>query len=166
MKTDKKEIKVLKDCYNKIEEYNQKFLDIKSANKFISYQKLFSTLLIKASHGSKNRDLEKISNSLYLALEKRFDVIFDDFIIKYELSEHLNNYFISPTTSNTISTNFESIDLSANNKIQDPTLIKLLNSEIKSLLKDGFIVEIMKGIAIWQRQKIEIYFSKENILRW
>ncbi|AZZ65768.1 DUF2714 domain-containing protein [Metamycoplasma phocicerebrale] len=166
MKKNNNERKNLIESLKEIEKMNNIYETLQDNNKFISFYKLISTVNLKSFNGLQNSYTDELIKKIEDALINRFDVIYDNFIIKYKLSKKLNDYFLVPTLENAITTNFESIDLRSKNATLNKKTLEILNLEIKNLLSNGFVVEIMSGIAIRLRQKLEIYFSKKNVIRW
>ncbi|PYF43606.1 MSC_0623 family F1-like ATPase-associated protein [Metamycoplasma alkalescens] len=165
-KIEKQKQSQLLETNKKIELLNQEFENFKNQNNFISFDKLISTVLLK-SNLDKNKNEEKILfDWIKKASEQKYDLVFDAFVISFNLEPNLNNLYLAPTLSKNQSSNFETIDFSSDSNLFNSNFIMNLNIEIKFLLANGFYVEVIKGIIMKKNNDFELFYSQEHILGW
>lgn len=165
-KIEKQKQNLLLEANKKIELLNQEFENLKNQNNFISFDKLISTILLK-SNFDKNKNEEKILFGwIKKACEQKYDLVFDAFVISFNLDANLNNLYMVPTLLKNQSSNFEAIDFSSDSNLFNSNFIMNLNIEIKFLLANGFYVEVIKGIIMKKNNDFELFYSQEHTLGW
>ncbi|WP_427902933.1 MSC_0623 family F1-like ATPase-associated protein [Metamycoplasma alkalescens] len=165
-KIEKQKQNLLLEANKKIELLNQEFENLKNQNNFISFDKLISTILLK-SNLDKNKNEEKILFGwIKKACEQKYDLVFDAFVISFNLDANLNNLYMVPTLLKNQSSNFEAIDFSSDSNLFNSNFIMNLNIEIKFLLANGFYVEVIKGIIMKKNNDFELFYSQEHTLGW
>lgn len=169
MKINKKELNLFKETTKKIDLLNASFDEIKKQDKFISFDKLISTVLLKSTTSFKNKEINKLLDLLKTAFLNKQEIIFDKFIISFKLDKELNNFYLVPYITDKPATNFEAINLKTNSSLIKENITLYLNDEINNLLANNFYIEIFENIIVKsdnQNNLLNIFYNEKNILGW
>ncbi|MGX9339982.1 MULTISPECIES: MSC_0623 family F1-like ATPase-associated protein [unclassified Mycoplasma] len=169
MKLSRKEQNILKAVQNDLEVFNYDFMQLKKQPNFISFDKLMSTIQLKAQTKSKDIDVKKLFNYLKQAQNKKYEIILDEFVLSYKLDERLNNYYLVPFIKQFPSTNIESINLRTETNLFKSKIALYFNEEIKQLLNKNFFVEIIENIIVKtdnESNLLNIFYNEKSIIGW
>ncbi|PZW01477.1 MSC_0623 family F1-like ATPase-associated protein [Metamycoplasma auris] len=165
-KKNKLEKKLLMEANKEIKTLSLVWNEIQNQTNFISFQKLFFTVLLKSNLKTNDKDVLFFLNKIKEAIAKKYDLVFDRFVISFNLVNKFNNLYICPYIANSEATNFESLNLTSNSTLFNSNLIMNLNREINYLLDNDFYVEVIEDLVIKKNEDIELFYDKKSILGW
>ncbi|QJB71548.1 DUF2714 domain-containing protein [Mycoplasma sp. 1654_15] len=134
---------------------------------FVSYDQLYSYVLLKANQGFNSELYKKYEQSYQNALKNKHNLEFADFVISFNLDPKYSQTLLIPiitskTTSNNIAVNFAS-----SKDLAEQTFFTNLNQEIVKLLNTQKILEIFPGLLIFKstetNSSLKTLFSKDFI---
>lgn len=134
---------------------------------FVSYDQLYSYVLLKANQGFNSELYKKYEQSYQNALKNKHNLEFADFVISFNLDPKYSQTLLIPiitskTTSNNIAVNFAS-----SKDLAEQTFFTNLNQEIVKLLNTQKTLEIFPGLLIFKstetNSSLKTLFSKDFI---
>ncbi|MBN4084455.1 MSC_0623 family F1-like ATPase-associated protein [Mycoplasma sp. CSL10166] len=137
------------------------------SDKYLSNSKIMATILLKNSLGFNSKEYKEFVANLDLAIKNRNDIIFRKFIINFNVNLKFSANVLVPNIVDKESSNDYSLNLT---KSAQPNLQKLydsLNSEIETLLNNGFVLEILPNTAFFidsASQKLKVFFDKKFVV--
>ncbi|MGZ9413706.1 MSC_0623 family F1-like ATPase-associated protein [Mycoplasma sp. 480] len=142
----------------------QKYKEIEASEKFISYSRLMSSVLLSTGLSFES-DVIKEYKSIYTkALVKKYDLVYLDFIISFGLNKKFSPKFLVPILVKEISSNTEHFDLRYDENLVKENFLTKLNNEINSLMERNFYVEVLPGIIIYfssYSKEMKLVFKKD-----
>ncbi len=160
MKKNKNENSELFNVYAEYEE-------IITKENFINFTQLITSILFKNNLGFQSQTYLDFLKYLNEGLDKRYDIVYDNFIINFNVNPKFDIEKLVPMLSNFESSNNDAINLK--NSITDESLNKFLNDlniEISRVLNSHCFVEIIPNVIIYLSEntgQLKLLFNKEII---
>ncbi|QKT05373.1 DUF2714 domain-containing protein [Mycoplasma sp. OR1901] len=162
-KNKKKQTQEEKQLFDLYSNYKEKV----NSPKYLSNKKIMATVLLKNNLGFNSKEYKEFSNNLDLAIKNKHDIIFKDFVINFNLNLKFSSNVLVPNIVNKESSNDYSLNLTKSSNPVVQRLYDLLNSEIDSLLKNGFVLEILPNTAFFldaNSQQLKVFFDKKIVV--
>lgn len=140
------------------------FESAKSNSNFISYDKFMSSILLKNNIGFSSTIYEKFDGDFKKALENKYNILFENFIITFNVNLKYSSDILVPMITNLEPSNNETINFKDLNFSSAYTnFIKVLNSDIRKILSLDKYLEIYPNIIIFvspNTHALKILFNK------
>ena len=123
------------------------FESAKSNSNFVSYDKFMSSILLKNNIGFSSAIYEKFDSDFKKALENKYNILFENFIITFNVNLKYSSDILVPMITNLEPSNNETINFKDLNFSSAYTnFIKVLNSDIRKILSLDKYLEIYPNI--------------------
>ncbi|WGI37002.1 MSC_0623 family F1-like ATPase-associated protein [Mesomycoplasma lagogenitalium] len=139
----------------------KRYEDVRNSNLFIKYDKFMATVLLKSSLGFKSQEILEYAKEFEQALKKKEEIIFQNFVISYNVDPKYGHKFLVPITTDKISSNNQSVNFN-----KKTVFYEKLNFQIQELLNKNCYIELFPGLIIYNFQDFKLpklLFSKSNI---
>ncbi|UWD33872.1 MSC_0623 family F1-like ATPase-associated protein [Mesomycoplasma molare] len=161
-KKETKENPLLFPFYDIYKNFNE---TIKKEN-FISYERLMSSVLIKVGLGFESKEYKEYKKKIQSSISKKEDIKFEFTIISFNVDRKFGDKFLVPIVNDKISSNVDSIDLTKSKEENENNMLKILNEDVLSLIKEGKYIEIFEGLILFhskQANSLKLFFKEEFI---
>ena len=138
---------------------------ITNQERFISFDKLIASVLLKDMLGFDSEAYIQFNDMLMMAVNKKYDLVYKDFVITYNLNPKFGLNNLVPMLNTYESSNNEAINLkSSSNRMMNKFLTNL-NAEINNLLLTKYYVEVIPETILYtsdNTNELMLLFS-ENV---
>lgn len=125
------------------------FLKLKQDSALVSYDQLIASVLFKNNLGFNSKVYEVFYNSHTKAIENKHELVFDSFVITFNINPKFSLNKLVPMLAKTQSSNSHGINLkNANDQIMNQFLVDY-NQNINQLIAKNHIVEVLPNIIIF-----------------
>lgn len=147
----------------------EEYKKLSEDSKTISFEKIVATVLFKIKSGFDSPQYKYLIDNINLAKQKKYDIIFRDFVISFGIQSKYGNESLVPIIKLEESNHAEAIDLSNSNDSEEISLfLNTLNDLIGDLLKQSKNIEIMPELMMYisnETNVYKLYFSKSWIAK-
>ncbi|MCS4536540.1 DUF2714 domain-containing protein [Mycoplasma sp. CSL7475-4] len=166
-KISKKELHNLKlqtelTLFNLYDAYEQK----RQSKNFISFQQLHASILLSIGEGFESKVFKTIEERVQLALSKKYDIIFNKFIISFGRIIKFSQHILLPILTKEESSSNDVVVLSHDPELSVSRYLVKLNQEIDKLIDKGGFVEVIPNTILYrskQSNNLKLSFSKEML---
>ncbi|WP_027334140.1 MSC_0623 family F1-like ATPase-associated protein [Mycoplasma elephantis] len=117
---------------------------------FISYDKLLATSLFKSKVNFESDIYEKFKKNIDLAIYKKWNLVFKDFVISFNIDPKYGNNTLVPVLIKNEQTNSEAINFIPEKENDGyNSFLEILNNELSFLLNNMYIVELIPGLIVF-----------------
>lgn len=136
----------------------------KNENNILSFDTLISRPLLHNNVGFSSNEYINIKNMINEAVNKKYDLIFDEFTITFNLNLKYSTSVMIPMVTNhsgEMSDNFAA-NLTSSDDYLTHKILRDFNNEITNFLGKGYYLEIIPNtILFYHNQELKLFFSKE-----
>ncbi|SYV97580.1 MSC_0623 family F1-like ATPase-associated protein [Mycoplasmopsis edwardii] len=132
-------------------------------DKLISFETLMSKPLLVNNLGFSSNEFNIIKNRISEAIDNKYNLIFDEFTITFNLNLKYSQSVMIPMIANelSLSDNY-SINFSSSDDYEVHKLLRGLNDEIGNFLHKGYFLEIIPNtILFYESDSLKLFFSKD-----
>ncbi|AXE60534.1 hypothetical protein DA803_00255 [[Mycoplasma] phocae] len=148
------------EIFNFYAEYEK----LTQSEKFISFDKFYATILLKINENFESELFEKFKRDFQLALTNKYELIFEKFVIGFNIDLKFSVSALIPIltdkeSSATLAINFAKAD---NPTYQE--FLNLLNEKLFALIEKGFYVELFPNLVMFladNTKTLKLFFSKK-----
>ncbi|WP_051521859.1 MSC_0623 family F1-like ATPase-associated protein [Mycoplasma leonicaptivi] len=134
----------------------------KNSNRFISFQKLLTSPLLKSNLTFNSEEIFEFVNGIKKAMDKKYQILFKDFIVSFNLNPMYSLTSLVPIIASEESSNNFSLSVISSENPNLNKFLDLLNFEINELLAQGFYVEVLPNTLLMIKNgKYKIFFDKQ-----
>ncbi|MBN4089647.1 DUF2714 domain-containing protein [Mycoplasma enhydrae] len=159
----KKNKKISQELFDVYAEYKE----AKTKENLTTYNQLVTSALFKNNLGFQSELYLRFLDLLNEAMNKKYDIVFEKFVVTFNLNLKFSQTVMVPMISNVESSNTEAVNFKDSTKSDTYNQFLLdLNEEIAKALNAGHYVEIIPEILIYispNTNEIKLLFS-ENIV--
>ncbi|MCU4117254.1 DUF2714 domain-containing protein [Mycoplasma zalophi] len=144
------------------------YKEIIKNEEFISFEQLSAEILIKMGLGFESNIYKEFVEKYKIALENKWDMLFKNFIISFNINLKFSSDVLSPLLINEEQSAHRTINFMS---AEDNTLnnfLTLFNDELTKLIEKNFIVEIFPELAIFKSKEtsnLKLLFSEKVVER-
>ncbi|MBU4690940.1 DUF2714 domain-containing protein [Mycoplasma zalophi] len=144
------------------------YKEIIKSQEFISFEQLSAEILIKMGLGFESNTYKEFVQKYKTALENKWDMLFKNFIISFNINLKFSSDVLSPLLINEEQSAHRTINFMS---AEDDTLnnfLTLFNDELTKLIEKNFIVEIFPELAIFKSKEtsnLKLLFSEKVVER-
>ncbi|MBZ4195668.1 DUF2714 domain-containing protein [Mycoplasma tauri] len=134
---------------------------------FVSYEKVVASSLLESSLGFKSPEYLEFDRMYNEGISKKFDLIFDFFIVHFDVDLKINMQALVPTIKFEESSNVDGINFKSNQPGKLGDFLTKINSRIETLLEKGMYVEIFPNIVVFKSKNtnsLKIVFDSSQVL--
>ncbi|MBN0970627.1 DUF2714 domain-containing protein [Mycoplasma phocoeninasale] len=134
------------------------------SEKFISFDKFYATILLRVNENFESKLFEKFKNDFQLALLNKYELVFQKFVISFNISLKFSTEALIPIITDKESSATWAVNFTV---AEDPVyqeFLNLLNEQLFSLIKQGFYVELFPNLVIFlanNTESLKLFFSKK-----
>ncbi|AZZ65716.1 DUF2714 domain-containing protein [Metamycoplasma phocicerebrale] len=144
------------------------YKDSQKKENLTTYNQLVASALFKNNLGFKSELYLKFLDLLNEALKKRHDMVFEDFVVTFNINPKFSQNILVPMISNVESSNTEAINLKDSSKSEIYNqFLQDFNEEISKALNAGNYVEIIPNFLLYispNTNQLKLLFSEEIVI--
>lgn len=139
------------------------YQQLRNNEKFISFNKLISSVLLSANLGYKSNEYNNFISNFEQAKANRWFIKFQKFVIGFEQNDRFGSLVLIPLLVSEDDSSVQTYSLLPAN---DNIFLTTLNQTINNLLQEGYKIEIASGLILFNLQEtnqLKLFFDKEWI---
>ncbi|QBF34603.1 DUF2714 domain-containing protein [Mycoplasmopsis phocirhinis] len=143
-------------------EYEQK----RESKNFVSFTQLHASVLLSFGDGFEAQSFKTIQQRVNLAQNKKYDIVFNKFVISFERITKYSSNILSPVIAQGESSTNDAVILSHDSELTLSRYLVKLNQEIDKLIDEGNFVEVIPYAILYrstQSKKLKLSFGKEML---